>query len=97
MEMMSSDIFDRWTRGAGLVALVALAWGVFVPAGVFWSAVLAAGLIGAALATGLLVRSRAVPSLADVIASAEAEPVVVPAPAGYTGGALLRPRGEARP
>ena len=97
MRVMSPDIFDRWTRGAGLVALVALAWAVAVPAGVFWSAVLATGLVGAALATALLLRSRGVPSLAEVIASAEAEPVAVPARAGYTGGALLRARGEAKP
>jgi hypothetical protein len=97
MRVMSVDIFDRWTRGAGLLALVALAWGVFVPSGVFWSSVLAAGLIGAALATALLMRDRGMPSLADVITSAEAEPVVVPARAGFTGGAQLRPRGEAKP
>jgi hypothetical protein len=91
---MTSDIFDRWTRGAGLVALVALVWAVVVPDGVFWSVVLAAGLIGAAVATAVLVRSRNVPTLAQVIASAEAEPVVGPASAGYAGGAGLRSRGE---
>lgn len=50
MKAMSPDIFDRWTRGAWLVAMVALAWTVFVPGDVLWSFVLAAGLIGAALA-----------------------------------------------
>jgi len=94
MRVMTSDIFDRWTRGAGLVALVALVWAVVVPDGIFWTAVLAAGLMGAAGATAVLVRSRQVPTLAQVIASAEAEPVVVPVPGGYAGGARLRPIGE---
>ena len=97
MRMITSDIFDRWTRGAGLVALVALVWAVVVPDGIFWTAILAAGLMGAAVATAVLVRSRQVPTLAQVIASAEAEPVVVPAPGGYTGGARLRPIGERKP
>ncbi len=91
MRMITSDIFDRWTRGAGLVALVALVWAVVVPEGIFWTAVLAAGLMGAAVATAVLVRSRQVPTLAQVIASAEAEPVVVPSPGGYTGRAAAVP------
>ena len=70
MRMMTSDSFDRWIRGAGLVALVALVWAVVVPDGIFWSAILAAGLMGAAVATTLLVRSRQAPTLAQVIASA---------------------------
>jgi hypothetical protein len=79
MRVSTSDRFERWTRGLGLVALVGLVvltWSVFAPRGVFWTAVLVAGLIGAAAATALLVRSRRVPSLAQVIASTEAEPVV---------------------
>ena len=57
MRAMRSDIFDRWTRAAGLVAVAALAWSVVAPDGVFWSVVLAAGLVGAAFATAVLVRS----------------------------------------
>jgi hypothetical protein len=76
MRVSTSDRFERWTRGLGLVALVVLAWSVFAPRGVFWTAVLLAGLIGSVGATALLVRNRRVPSLAQVIASAEAEPVV---------------------
>ena len=76
MRVSTSDRSERWTRGLGLVALVVLAWSVFAPGGLFWTAVLAAGLIGSAAATALLVRSRNVPSLAQVIASAEAEPLV---------------------
>ncbi len=79
MRVPTSDRAERWTRGLGLVSLVALlvlAWSIFAPGGLFWTAVLFAGLIGSAAATVLLVRSRRVPSLAQVIASAEAEPVV---------------------
>ena len=82
MRTMTSDTFDRWTRGAGLVALVALVWAVVVPDGIFWSAALALGLVGAAIATTLVVRSRQVPTLAQMITSATAEtaPVLVPTP-----------------
>ena len=99
MRVMMSDTFDRWTRGAGLVALVALVWAVVFPEGIFWTAILAAGLMGAAVATSILVRSRQVPTLAQVIASATAEtaPVLVPSPAGFTSGARLRPTGERKP
>jgi hypothetical protein len=79
MRVSTSDRFERWTRGLGLVALAALlvlAWSAFAPGGFFWTAVLAAGLIGSAAATVLLLRIRRVPSLAQVIATAEAEPVV---------------------
>jgi hypothetical protein len=98
MRMMRSDTFDRWIRGAGLVALVALVWAVVVPDGIFWSAALATS-VGAAIATTLLVRSRQAPTLAQVIASATAEtaPVLVPSPAGYTNAAGLRPLGEGKP
>ncbi len=76
MRVSTADRLERWTRGLGLVALVVLAWSAFAPRGVFWTAVLLAGLIGSVGATALLVRNRRVPSLAQVIASAEAEPVV---------------------
>jgi len=99
MRMMTSDTFDRWIRGAGLVALVSLVWAVAVPGAISWIAILAVGLMGAAVATTLVVRSRQVPTLAQVIASATAEPalVLVPSPAGYTNAAGLRPLGEGKP
>lgn len=99
MRVMTPDIFDHWTRGAGIVALAVLLWAVLVPDGLFWTIVLAAGLIGAAGATAVLVRSRSVPTLAQVIASAEAEPLVVPAPAGSRNGAAIGPSpgGERQP
>jgi hypothetical protein len=99
MRMMTSDTFDRWIRGAGLVALVAIVWAVVVPDGIFWTAILAAGLMGAAVATTLLVRSRQAPTVAQMLASATAEPalVLVPSPAGYTNAAGHRPLGERKP
>lgn len=99
MRVMMSDLFGRWVQGAGLVALVALVWAIVVPDGIFWNAVLALGLVGAAIATTLLVRSRQAPTLAQVITSATAEPalVLVPSPAGYTNAAGLRPLGDGKP
>jgi hypothetical protein len=97
MREITSDHVGRWTRGAGLLALVAVAWGGVVPGGVFWSAVVAASLVGSAVATAMLVRSRSIPSLARVSASEQAEPVVLMVRNGYTGGAGLRPRGEGKP
>ena len=100
MRVLASDRVDRWIRGTAMLALVVLAWAVFLPDGAFfWTAVLAAGLVGSAIATAFLVRSRAVPSLAQVIARAEAELVAVPAGGGHTGEAGNRPRtrGEQEP
>ena len=99
MRLMTSDTFDHWIRGAGLVALVALVWAVVVPEGVFWTAILAVGLRGAAVATTLLVRSRQAPTVAQMIASATAEPalVLVPIPAGYPSAAGVRPLGDGKP
>jgi hypothetical protein len=97
MSEFASSRFDRWIRGTGIVALVALASAVFVPDGFFWTAVLAAGLIGSAVVTAVVVRRRNVPSLAQVIASAVAEPGVATARRGHTSGAGLRSRGERKP
>ena len=74
---VTTDDVGRWTRGIGMAAVVALAWAVFAPSGVFWTAVLAAGLVGSTVATALLVRSRQVPSLSQVITTAEADPAPV--------------------
>ena len=76
MRVLTSDRLGRWTHRIGLVSLVVLAWAILAPGGAFWTAVLAASLVGAAVATALLVRSRQVPSLAQVIAIAETEPAV---------------------
>jgi hypothetical protein len=97
MRAITVDLVDQWTHGTGLVAvvaLVALAWAVFVPGGVLWTAVLVAGVISAAVATAVLAPRRPIPSLAQVIASAAAEPALVPSRSGNKGGARLRPRGE---
>ena len=97
MRIITSDPFGRWTGGVGILALGALAGGFLVPGGAFWPVVLATGLVGSAVATAVLVRSRAIPSLAEVIATAEVEPVVGATGREHTGGASLRPRGEGRP
>jgi hypothetical protein len=73
-----------WTGG---IALVVLAWAVLAPGGLLWTAVLALGAIGAATATGLLAHSRRIPTLAQVIASAQAEPA-----GGRSGNAGPSPR-----
>jgi hypothetical protein len=86
MRVITSNRWLRWTSGAGLVALGTLGWAVFVPGGALWSAGLAAGLVGTALATAALVRSRANPTLAQVIEIAERVDYIGP-----------RPRGERQP
>ena len=96
MRLRTSERVSRWAQGVGLVAVTALVWGVFVPGGLFWPAIVAAALIGSVIATALLVRSRSTPTLAEVVASAEAAPAVVPVAGGYTDGAGLRSRGERR-
>ena len=98
MQVMTSDLFGRWAQGAGLVALLTLMWAIVVSNGIFWTAIVAAGLMGAAIATSLVVRSRQVPTLAQVIASSTAEPalVLVPSPAGYPREAGLRPVGDGK-
>jgi hypothetical protein len=97
MSVLTLERFDRWTHGIGLLALAALAWAVFVPGGVLWTAVLAAGLIGSAVATAVLVHRPSIPTLAQVIARAGAEPVVVPARSGSRSAAGLCARGERTP
>jgi hypothetical protein len=72
MRVITSDRLVRWTSGAGLVALGALGWAIFLPGGAFWSAA--------------LLRSRANPTLAQVIDTAEHVDEIGP-----------RPRGERKP
>jgi hypothetical protein len=96
---LTSERFGRWTRGTGIVALVAVAW-VVVTDGLFWSAVVAAGLLGSTVAISALLRRRQIPSLARVITIGEAaEPLAVPAGCGYTSRAGIRqsPRGDRKP
>jgi hypothetical protein len=86
-----TKMLSDWTRGVALVGLVVLAWAFLVPGGIFWTAGLALGVIGAALATAVLVHRRRIPTLAQVISSAQAEPAMAPARAD-SGEAGLRPR-----
>ena len=98
MRALASERFGRWTRGTGIVALVALAW-VVVTEGLFWSAVVVAGLIGSTVAISALLRRRQIPWLARVITIGGAEPLAVPAGCGYTSGAGIDQsrRGERKP
>ena len=66
-----------------------------MPGGLFWSAILAAGLVGATLATVALVRSRSNPTLAQVIATAETRPRRGPAKGGKV--MKVRPLQKVRP
>lgn len=74
MRVFSSDRALRSVQGVGFVAFAILVWGILVDNGLFWSAVAATSVIGTAIATGLVIRDRSLPTLADVIASAEREP-----------------------
>jgi hypothetical protein len=74
MRVSTSERLGRWAHRIGLASLVVLAWAVLAPGGAFWTAVVAAGVIGSAVATVLVVRSRKVPSLAQVVARAVREP-----------------------
>jgi len=95
MRVLTLDGVEHWTRGAGLLALAALAWAVFVPGGVFWAGVLAGCLIGSAVATAVVVHSPASATLTQLIGQAGAKPVV--GLSGSRGGATLRPGGERTP
>lgn len=86
MRVITSHRLLRWTSGAGLVAAAALGWTMFVPGGLLWSAGLAAGFVGTALATAALIRSRANPTLAQVVQVAVHVEEFGP-----------RPRGERKP
>jgi Na+/H+ antiporter NhaC len=97
MRVITAEGFNSWTQGAGIAGLVLFAWALVMPGGLFWGAALAAGVVGSAVATVLVRRSRSVPTLAQVIASAEAEPAVIANGIGCEGAARLRPRGERKP
>ena len=86
-----TKMLANWTRGIALVAFVVLAWTVLAPGGLLWVALLAMGVIGAAIATAMLMRSRRIPTLSQMIASVRAEPAAAPARA-HPGDAGLRPR-----
>ena len=74
MKASTSNRLGRWAHRIGLASLVVLAWAILAPGGAFWTAVVAAGIIGSAVATVLVVRNRKVPSLAQVVARAVREP-----------------------
>jgi hypothetical protein len=84
MRVITSDHLLHWASGAGLLAVGALGWALLVPGAAFWSAGVAAGIVGTVLVTAALLRSRANPTLAQVIEIAEHDEIGP------------RPRGEAR-
>ena len=86
-----TKMMANWTRGISLAALVVLAWAVLVPGGPLWTALLAMGVIGAAIATAMLMRSRRIPTLSQTIAAVRAEPATAPART-HPGEAGLQPR-----
>jgi hypothetical protein len=65
--------FSRWVLVAQVLAVGAVAWAFVVPDGPFWTGAMAAGMVGLGVATVLVMRNRAVPSLAQVIDAAERE------------------------
>lgn len=94
--MITTENLIRWVTGTGLVALAALAWAVYLPGG-FWTAALAASLVGSTVATALVIRSRSVPSPARVNRTAGADRVPATVQRARPGGAALRPEGERKP
>jgi sulfite exporter TauE/SafE len=64
---------SRFVSIAGLVGFFVLVAAVLVPGGLFWTAILAAALIGSAVATAVLMRNRGIPTLARVVATAKVE------------------------
>jgi hypothetical protein len=95
MRVLTLDRVGHWARGAGLLALPALAWAVLAPGSVFWTGVLAGGLIGSAVATALLVHRPASATLTQLIGRAGARPEA--RLSGSRGGTTLRPGGERTP
>jgi hypothetical protein len=86
-----TKMMANWIRGIALVALVVLAGAVLAPGGPLWIALLALGVIGAAIATAMLMRSRQLLTLSQMIANVRAEPATVPART-HPGKAGLQPR-----
>jgi hypothetical protein len=86
-----TKMMANWTRGIALAALVVLAWAVLVPGGLFWTAMLALGVLGAAFTMAMLMRSRRLPTMSQMIASVRAEPATAPA-RSHPGEAGLQPR-----
>jgi hypothetical protein len=70
MKGLTLDSLGQWTWRTEIVILAALGLTVLLPAGVVWSAGAGATLIGSAVVAAVLVRPRAIPSLAAAIATA---------------------------
>ena len=94
MTAFTIERFGRFAGSAGLLGVLLLIGVVLVPDSFFWTAVLAAALVGSAVATAVLMRSRANPTLAQVVATAKAEYRARPSRVGPSSEAGLRARGE---
>ena len=85
MRVLTLDRVGHWTRWADVLALAALAWAVFVPGGVFWTGVLAGGLIGSAVATAVLTAHRAPHAVRGlVLVNAALPPAIARLPSANT-------------
>ncbi len=78
MRPLTADPVGLWTHRIAIAFFVVLTCAVIAPGGAFWTAAVGAGLAGSIAATVLVVRSRRVPSLAQVIEDAEREPAARP-------------------
>ncbi len=99
-EFVSSQL-ERWSRRASIVALWALVAAVLVPDGLVWAAVAGGCLLGSALVAATVLARRVAPSMAEVIAGVEAEPlralVLSERVARGNGRAGFRLKGDERP
>jgi hypothetical protein len=94
---VAMDRFGRYLGGAGIVGVLVLVGAVLVPGGHFWTAILASVLVGSAVATVVLMRSRDNPTLAQVVATAKAESRARPSAGRPSSEAGLRARGDLMP
>jgi hypothetical protein len=95
---VARDRLGRYLGGAGIVGVLVLVGAVLVPGGHFWTAILASSvLVGSAVATVVLMRSRDNPTLAQVVATAKAESRARPSAGRPSSEAGLRARGDLMP
>ena len=86
MSPLAYDRLEGMIRVGAVLGLLALAWGVVAPGPLLGTALLVLGLIGVVLATVIVVRTRRVRSLAQVVADIREAPARDAAgPAGSAG------------
>lgn len=92
-ERMSSRL-ARWSSLVSTLALLVLVATALVPDGYLWSAVVGICWIGSVVVTAILVARAAGPSMRDVIAGVEAEPLRATVPARFARRAGAGPRSK---